>query len=242
MHLHHLGSIVTTADQALLTGDPGRVDMLVDALGKQSGRWTNRGYVCAEVDTETGPVLVCSTGIGGPSTAIAIEELGQLGVSRFVRVGTCGSLQPHVGAGDLVLSTACVRDDGTSGQYLPATYPAAASFQLLRAMAEHANALGVRHHIGVTHAKDAYYAENPKGEIMSSVWRPRWAALRAAGVLATEMEAAALFAIATVRGWAAAALYVALQDWLTPDQLNAALRDAARIGRHALAESTSAGE
>jgi uridine phosphorylase len=241
MLLHHLGAIDTTAEQALLTGDPDRVDLLVDALGKESERWARRGYVCAEAETDAGPVLICSTGIGGPSAAIAIEELGQLGVSRFVRVGTCGSLQQHVGAGDLVLSTACVRDEGTSRQYLPASYPAAASFGLLRSMAEHAAMLGVRHHIGVTHAKDAYYAEDPQGQIMSTEWHPRWAALRAAGVLATEMEAAALFAIATVRDWRAAAVYVAVEDHLTPGERNGSLRAAARIARYALADSGPAG-
>jgi uridine phosphorylase len=235
MLLHHLGEVETTADRAILTGDPYRVDLLVDAIGTQVDRWVKRGYVCAEAATEHGPVLVCATGIGGPSTAIAVEELGELGVTAFIRVGTCGSLQPHVEAGDLVLSTACVRDEGTSGQYLPGAYPAAADFGLLWSMVERAEVEGVRHHVGVTHAKDAYYAEAAQGRAMVVDWDSKWAALRATGVLATEMEAAALFAIAAVRGWRAAGVYTAVEDHLPPEDLHVSLRASARMAVHALA-------
>jgi uridine phosphorylase len=231
---HHLGPVDTSAEAAIVTGDPERVELLADALGVTSQRWTKRGYAVAEVTVGDRCLLVCSTGIGGPSLAIAVEELGEVGVSAFVRVGTCGALQPWIQPGELVMSIASVRDEGTSFQYLPATYPAVADFYLLQAMAAEAQASGRRHFIGITHAKDAYYAESHEGHLLASEWIPRWAALRSAGVLATEMEAAALFTIATVRSWRAAAVCVAVDDALPVHTLRDSLQAAACFAARAL--------
>ncbi|MFC8532440.1 nucleoside phosphorylase [Streptomyces sp. NPDC057249] len=227
MHLHHLGEIDSVADAAILTGDPDRVPPLAAHLGKVTGQWQRRGYVVAETEFEGRPLLVCSTGIGGPSTAIAVEELAQLGVGRFVRVGTCGSIQRHINAGHVVISTGCVRDEGASHQYLPAEYPAVPDFGLLRAIVGAAEESGFKHFVGRTHCKDAYYAEKPEGFPLAEYWRGRWAGLRAAGVLATEMEAAVLFALADVRSLRAAALFVATDDTLSAEQTFAALGAAA---------------
>ncbi|MEV6927399.1 nucleoside phosphorylase [Dactylosporangium sp. NPDC051485] len=229
MHLHHLGDITTDAQTALITGDPDRVPLLAEDLGTVKTTWTKRGYVCAEVWTADEPILVCSTGIGGPTTAIVVEELAQLGVSRLIRVGTCGSMQAKVRAGHIVISSGAVRDEGTSHQYLPPEYPAVPSFALLRAVADAAEAEGAPHHVGITHCKDAYYAEKPDGFPRADDWRKRWAELRSAGVLATEMEAAVLFAVAAVRGPLAAALFVAVDSTLSPDETLASLRTAARV-------------
>ncbi|WP_055494460.1 nucleoside phosphorylase [Streptomyces sp. TP-A0356] len=227
MRLHHLGEIDSTATTALLTGDPDRVPRLAAHLGKVTGRWERRGYVVAETEFEGCPLLVASTGIGGPSTAIAVEELAQLGVTRFVRVGTCGSIQRHINAGHVVIATGCVRDEGTSHQYLPAEYPAVPDFGLLRAIVGAAEEDGFTHFVGPTHCKDAYYAEKPEGFPLAEHWRARWAGLRAARVLATEMEAAPLFALATVRSLRAAALFVCTDDTLGPEETFAALGAAA---------------
>ena len=218
MHLHHLGEMESTATVAVLTGDPDRVSALAARLGRVRRQWTRRGYVCAESALDGDPVLVCSTGIGGPSTAIAVEELIQLGVTRLVRVGTCGSIQRHIKAGHVVISTGCVRDEGTSHQYLPPEYPVTPDFALLRAVVTAVEADGITHFVGTTHCKDAYYAEKPDGFPLAEHWRQRWAGLRAAGVLATEMEAATLFALAAVRRVRAAALFVATDDTLSPAQ------------------------
>lgn len=229
MHLHHLGDITTDARTALLTGDPDRVPLLADDLGTVKRTWTKRGYVCAEVWTPDEPILVCSTGIGGPTTAIVVEELAQFGMDRLLRVGTCGSMQSRVRAGHIVISSGAVRDEGTSHQYLRPEYPAVPGFSLLRAVVGMAEAEGTPHHVGITHCKDAYYAEKPDGFPRAEEWRKRWAELRSAGVLATEMEAAVLFAVAAVRGPLAAALFVAVDNTLSPDQTLTSLRTAARV-------------
>jgi uridine phosphorylase len=229
MQLHHLGEITTSAQTALLTGDPDRVPLLAEGLGAVRATWSKRGYACAEVWTADEPILICSTGIGGPTTAIVVEELAQLGVSRLIRVGTCGSMQSKVRAGHIVISSGVVRDEGTSHQYLRPEYPAVPSFTLLRAVVGEAEAEEASHHVGLTHCKDAYYAERPEGFPRADDWRKRWDELRSAGVLATEMEAAALFAVAAVRGKFAAALFVAVDSTLPPDETLTSLRTAARI-------------
>ncbi len=233
MELPHLGNLSTSATVALLTGDPDRITTMVDELGPMTGEWRNRGYVCCEVRSEWGRLLLCSTGIGGPSTAIVVEELGRLRVSTFVRVGTCGSLQPAVRAGDIVISCGSVRDDGTSGQYLAPEFPAVPSFDLVRAMVKSAEAANAAHHVGVTHCKDAYYGEKAAGFPRAEWWHKRWTELRACGVLATEMEAAALFAVTTVRAWSSAALFVAVDGSLAPSARLAAIRTPTRIAARA---------
>lgn len=229
MRLHHLGDIETAATAAILTGDPDRVEALAAAVGPVTGNWSRRGYLVVEVTDEQGPVLIASTGIGGPSAAILVEELGRLGVRVFVRVGTCGSMQASVRAGDIVLSSGTVRDDGTSHAYLSPEIPAVPTFGLARALLDEAEHRGVRLHVGVTHCKDAYYAEKADGFPRAAQWRNRWVELKAAGVLATEMEAAALFAVATARSWSAAAMFVAVDDSLAGTALHTAVATAARL-------------
>src|SRR5262249_62142085 len=107
MRLHHLGEIESTSAVAVLTGDPDRVPVLAARLGDVRQQWNRRGYMCVETALEGNLVLVCSTGIGGPSTAIVVEELIQLGVTRLVRGGTCGSIQRQINAGHVVISTRC---------------------------------------------------------------------------------------------------------------------------------------
>lgn len=218
MRLHHLGDVGSMATTAILTGDPDRVPLLAASIGAVTLKWNQRGYVCAETDVDGRPVLVCSTGIGGPSTAIAVEELVQLGVTRFVRVGSCGSIQRNINAGHVVVTSGCVRDEGTSHQYLPAEYPAVPDFGLLRAIVDAVEDSGLTYVVGITHCKDAYYAESPAGFPLAGYWTDRWAALRASGVLATEMESSTLFAIATVRQMRAAALLLATDDTLSRDR------------------------
>jgi uridine phosphorylase len=223
---HHLGDVQTSATTAIVTGDPDRVPTLAAAAGSVLAMWSRRGYVGAEVDAGADRVIVCSTGIGGPTAAIVVEELAQLGVRQIVRVGTCGSMQPQVRAGDFVVATASVRDDGTSGQYLPVAFPAVGDPELLAAIESSLRDRGNTCHVGVTHSKDAYYAESASGMPMASWWEQRWAMLRAAGVLATEMEIATLYVVAMVRGLRAAAVVVPVDESLGPEQTLAALAEA----------------
>lgn len=233
--LDHLGPWTTAARSAVLTGDPDRIPRLAAALGRVERTWSRRGYVCAEVaDDGGGPLLVCSTGIGGPSTAIVVEELIHRGVMALTRVGTCGSLQPAVRPGHLVVSSGSVRDEGTSHQYLPPSYPAVPDAGLQQRLVYEVARLPIPHHVGVTHCKDAYYAEQPVGLPLSAEWQARWAALRATGVLATEMEAAAIFAVAQVRGAQAAALFVPVDESITTEETLRTLVIAAGAARRAM--------
>lgn len=245
---HHLGDVETSATTAIVTGDPDRVPTLAAAAGSVLATWSRRGFVGAEVDTGAERVIVCSTGIGGPTAAIVVEELAQLGLRQIVRVGTCGSMQPQVRAGDFVVATASVRDDGTSGQYLPAAFPAVGDLELLAAIESSLRARGDTCHVGVTHSKDAYYGESPRGMPMGIWWEQRWAMLRATGVLATEMEIATLYVVAMVRRLRAAAVVVPVDDSLGPEQTLAALAEATSavvdgaigVGRRRTASSGSA--
>jgi uridine phosphorylase len=225
----HLGDVTTAAHTCIITGDPDRVPALAHALGVTGPTWRRRGYVCVEAQYADEPVLVASTGIGGPTTAIVVEELWRLGVRQVIRVGTCGSMQPRVRPGEIVISCGAVRDEGTSVQYLPLSVPAVPDPVLLAEIVAAARRSGGRFHIGLTHCKDAYYAERPDGLPLAAQWTATWAMLRSVGVLATEMETAALFAVATVRGLQAAALLVAVDDTLSPDGTLASLQAAARV-------------
>lgn len=231
---HHLGGIQATATSAIVTGNPDRVPMLCDALGGARATWRKRGFVCVQLLDER--LMVCSTGIGGPATAIVAEELAQVGVTSIVRVGTCGSMQPSVRPGHLVISAASVRDDGTSAAYLPARFPAVPAPDLLQRLIARAGELPRPHHVGITHCKDAYYAESPAGLPLESQWRERWAALRKLGVLATEMEAAALHAVGQVRGLRTGAIFVPVDDTLPADQRREAMSEAALVAARALAD------
>lgn len=229
----HLGDVKTEARTAIITGDPDRVPRLVEAVGTRTTTWSRRGYVCAEADAGGDPLLIAGTGIGGPSTAIAVEELAQLGVQQVIRVGTCGSMQPTVHAGDLVVSSGSVRDDGTSQQYLPPSFPAVPNPHLLCSLVAAAAASGLPYHVGLTHSKDAYYVEHPEGLPLEGHWQAHWHVLRSAGVLATEMEAAALFAVATVRRLRAAAILVPVDRSVTAAEVLAALQRATQVAARA---------
>lgn len=205
----HLGLPAGMAEVALLTGDPERVPMISHALG---GRHltSRRGFECHVADGLERPLAIVSTGIGGPSTAIVAEELIELGVRALIRIGTCGALQPEIIPHDLVVASGCVRDEGTSRAYVDLAFPALAHPELHWQLTEAARRTGATVHTGITHCKDAYYSEQPGKQPDPLGWGRRWAMLRAAGVLATEMEAAPLFVIGSLRRVPVAALFVSV--------------------------------
>lgn len=241
----HLGDVKTTATMAIITGDPDRVPTLADSLGPAPHTMTRqRGFVCTEVPNvqDSGvPMLVVSTGIGGPATAIVSDELWHLGITQVVRVGTCGAMQRHVRPGDLVISSGTVRDEGTSRQYVPLEVPAVPDAQLFVGLVQAARDAGLRHHVGVTHCKDAYSAERPFGMPLSPEWSTRWNILRAIDVLATEMESAALFSVAMVRRIRSAAILVPVDGSLSQDDRLTALRNAARLAATSMIGLKAAG-
>jgi uridine phosphorylase len=162
----------------------------------------NREYTTYTGRLDGVPVSVTSTGIGGPSTAIAVEELSAIGANTFIRVGTSGAMQNFLQNGDLVIATAAVRDEGTSSQYIPLSYPAVAHLDTVLALQHSARDLGVRAHMGIVRSGDALYADLaphsiPLNTLMGGSSSRMWSEAR---VLCADMEAASLFVISSIRG------------------------------------------
>jgi uridine phosphorylase len=194
----------------LTPGDPGRVPRIAARLDRAREVAVNREYTTWTGELDGVPVSVTSTGIGGPSTAIAVEELFRIGAHTIVRVGTCGGMQPGQRRGDVVIAQATVRDEGTSRQYVPIEWPAVAHVEVVEALLAQARASGVRWHVGVVQSKDSFYGEmEPARMPASAELQAHWEAWTRIGVLASEMECAALFtAAATLRMRAGAVLGV----------------------------------
>lgn len=195
--IYHLALRDPGAEYAILPGDPGRVEKIAEKLDAPTKLAQNREFVTFSGTLEGRRVLVTSTGIGGPSAAIAMEELAQLGVRNFIRVGTCGGMQTGVLAGDLVLPTGAIRMEGTSREYLPVEFPAVPDFSLLSALVSAAGARNARFHTGVVQSKDSFYGQHePERMPVGPELTYRWEAWKKGGALASEMECAALFTVA----------------------------------------------
>jgi uridine phosphorylase len=197
------------ATVAIITGDPARAVVVATSLGAHLVS-DKRGFACYLAPQWKRPLVIVATGIGGPATAIVVEELIILGVKAIIRLGTCGSLQPQVRPGHIVVAAGCVREEGTSVSYIGPSFPALSNGQLCSTLTKGAQAAGAVVHLGITHCKDAYYSEKQGMQPDSEFVRNKWSTWRNAGVLATEMEAAPLFVIASLRGVAAAALFIAV--------------------------------
>jgi uridine phosphorylase len=191
----------------LLPGDPARCEKIAKYFDDPHFVAQNREYV-----TWTGTLLgekvsVVSTGIGCPSTAIAVEELIEAGADTLIRVGSSGAMQPTVHTGDVVVATAAIRDEGTTSHYLPIEFPAVANIEVVNALVAGAANLGVKAFTGVCQSKDSFYGEVERSRMpMAQHLEDRWNAWIAAGALASEMEAAALFILCAIyrkRGGAA---------------------------------------
>ncbi len=184
----------------LLPGDPKRCAKIAKYLDDPVLIADSREYVTYTGTVDGIQVSVCSTGIGGPSAAIAMEELVNCGADTFIRVGTCGGMQQQVLSGDLVIATGAVRMEGTGQEYAPLEYPAVSDFEVLKALEEAAGKLSMRRHIGVVHCKDAFYGQhNPELLPQSSILLQKWDAYMKMGCLASEMESAALFIVSNYR-------------------------------------------
>jgi uridine phosphorylase len=184
----------------LLPGDPGRCEKIAQYFDGAERVAANREFV-----TYTGTLLgervsVVSTGIGGPSAAIALEELAAIGADTFIRVGTCGGIRLDVKSGDLVVATGAIRMEGTSREYAPIEYPAVPDYGVLTALADAARASGKTWHAGVVQCKDSFYGQHaPERMPVSYELQAKWEAWKRLGVLASEMESAALFVAANAR-------------------------------------------
>ena len=184
----------------LLPGDPKRCAKIAKYFDDPVLIADSREYVTYTGTLDGVKVSVTSTGIGGPSAAIAMEELVNCGADTFIRVGTCGGMQQQVLSGDLVIATGAVRMEGTGQEYAPLEYPAVSDFEVLKALEEAAGKLSMRRHIGVVHCKDAFYGQhNPELLPQSSILLQKWDAYMKMGCLASEMESAALFIVSNYR-------------------------------------------
>ena len=197
----------------ILPGDPGRVPLIAQLLDNAKFVAQNREYTTYTGSLNNVKVSVVSTGIGGPSAAIAIEELIKCGCHTFIRVGSCGGIMKDVIGGDIVIATASVRAEGTSIEYLPDGYPAAANFEVVTATVAAAKELssdsdGNRYHVGVVQSKDSFYGEtNPETMPVFDMLKNKWDAYVQCGCLASEMESAALFSVGLARGVRVGALF-----------------------------------
>lgn len=182
----------------LLPGDPARAESIARHLDGAREIARNREFLTFTGRVDGVPVSVTSTGIGGPSVAIAVEELVRVGADTLIRVGTGGAMQPEIRPGDLVVATAAVRDEGTARAYLPVEYPAVGSHDVTGALAAAASASGRPSHVGIVHTKDSFYGQKePERMPVAERLRARWSAWVRGGVLLSEMETATLYVLAS---------------------------------------------
>lgn len=201
---HHIAlSEADAADYVLIPGDPARSEAIAAYLDNPSFVGSNREFCSWHGYLEGERILICSGGVGAPSTAIAAEELIAIGAKTLIRVGTSGSLQDWITPGDIAVVNAAIRDEGTSLSYLPLGFPAVADFEVTSAFLQGArSAVGkeISVHLGVTQSKDSYVSQTALSSLplVSSI-RERTEAWRAGGAICTEMEASALYALGSVR-------------------------------------------
>jgi DeoD family purine-nucleoside phosphorylase len=177
-------------------GDHERARKIAAQLDEARLVAETRGYLVFSGRYQGIQMTVCATGMGGPAVAIALEELAHMGADTFIRVGSCGAVQPDLGPGDVIISTGAVRLGGTGNAYLPPHYPAVPTFDVTRALVDAAAALGIPVHAGIGASSDAFYAPQEGRDEMAK-----------ARVLSVEMESDTLFIVGQYRGWRTGALF-----------------------------------
>ena len=185
----------------LLPGDPGRCEAIANHFESPHHVGMNREYNIYTGILLGQKVSVCSTGIGGPSASIAMEELANIGADTFIRIGTCGGIAMDVLPGDVIVANGAVRYEHTSLEYAPIEFPAVPDFQVTAALKAASESLGYRTHVGVVQCKDAFYGQHaPEKSPVSWELLQKWESWKRLGVKASEMESAALFVVAASRG------------------------------------------
>lgn len=188
------------ARYVLLPGDPARVKIIASLWDESRKVAENRQYITYTGKVGGVEISTTSTGIGGPSAAIAVEELARIGADTFIRVGTCGGYKKEHKIGDIAIATGAVRSEGTTRQYVQPEYPALSSPEVLMALIEAAERIEAAYHVGITKSTDAFYAGMAFGG-----YRPSWAKdseddIRKANVITEEMEASTVFTLANLFG------------------------------------------
>ncbi len=195
---YHIGTGKDDIGQyVILPGDPGRCEKIAKYFDNPVKTGQNREYTTYTGTLNGVKVSVCSTGIGGPSASIALEELVANGAHTFIRIGTCGGMQLDVKSGDVAVSTASIRMEGTTREYAPIEFPAVANLDVVNSLVDACQTVGAPYHVGVVECKDSFYGQHrpetlPNGQELLRKW-DAWLRL---GTVASEMESAALFIVA----------------------------------------------
>ncbi|CAH9050723.1 Uridine phosphorylase [Pseudoalteromonas holothuriae] len=207
----HLGldkKALNGATLAIVPGDPERAKRIAHKLSDPICLAQTREFHVYRATLNNQSVVICSTGIGGPSTSIAVEELAQLGVRTFLRIGTTGAIQPHINEGDVLVSTASVRLDGASQHFAPLSYPAVSDFHCTQAMVNACVELDIAHHVGITASSDTFYPGQERYDTysgyVSKAYQGSCEEWQKLNVMNYEMESATLFTMCASLGLKAA--------------------------------------
>ncbi len=185
-------------EYVLLPGNPKRCDKIAKYFDRPKLIADNREYITYTGYLNGVKVSVCSTGIGGPSTAIAFEELVKCGAKTLLRVGTCGGIRKDIKSGDIIIVQGAIRMDGTSKEYAPIEYPAIADIEIINSLIKASKDFDYDYHVGVVQSKDSFYGQHdPDSMAVSHILKEKWEAWKKLGVLASEMECATLFTVAS---------------------------------------------
>jgi uridine phosphorylase len=189
----------------ILTGEPQRVPLIAKTFDEEAREIANNREFCTYIGKiNNKPVLVTSTGIGGPSTSIAIDELAQIGIKVFLRIGTTGAIQKNIKIGDVIITTGAVRLDGASTHYAPVEYPAVSDFEIVKALVESAEELGIKYHLGITASTDTFYPGQERYNSYSGYVIKRFQnsmkELQELKVLNYEMESSTVLVLCSVFG------------------------------------------
>ncbi|SDJ93589.1 uridine phosphorylase [Halovenus aranensis] len=206
------------AEGVLLPGNPERVAKITDCWDDHDVVADHREYRTATGTYDETPISVTSTGIGAPSSAIAVEELARVGADTLIRVGSCGAIQEETDVGDLIITSGAVRQEGTSKEYVREEYPAVADHAVVAALAAAADELGYDYHVGLTASTDSFYAGQSREGFQGFLARDaddKIEELREAGVLNFEMEASAILTLAQIYGLRAGAVCTVYADRTT---------------------------
>lgn len=224
-HLGLTADMLQGATLAIVPGDPERVERIASATDRAEALASHREFTSWLGWLGDTPIVVCSTGIGGPSVSIAVEELAQLGVRTFLRVGTTGGIQPNIDPTDIIVTTGAVRLDGASLHFAPMEFPAVADFECTTALVEAAKAAGAVTHVGVTASSDTFYPGQERYDTFSgrvvARFRGSIEEWQSMGVLNFEMESATLFTMCASQGLRAgcvAGVLVSRAKQETPDE------------------------
>jgi len=205
------------APYVLLPGDPGRVEVVASFWDQAERIAQNREYVTYTGMYKGAPISCTSTGIGCPSTAIALEELARIGAKTFIRIGTCGGFQDDIAVGDMAIFDSAMRYDGASIKYAPMEYPAVAHHEVIQASIEAGKKLNYPSHVGTTRSSDSFYAGHSApgssfNDYWHSSWRDQMMDFKRMNVIAAEMEASIIFVLSRLWGLRAGGISVVVDN------------------------------